>query len=164
MTTDTDRIEKKVVLHASRARVWRAIANAQEFGKWFGMKIEGQFAPGATMRGVIVPTQVDPEVAKLQAPHEGLALTIVIEQMEPEKVFSFRWHPYAVDPKVDYSTEPTTLVTFALADAPGGVLLTVTESGFDAIPINRRAEAFAANEGGWAIQTTLVGKYLAQVG
>jgi hypothetical protein len=116
------------------------------------------------MRGIIVPTQADPEVAKLQAPHEGAQFSLVVERMEPEELFSFRWHPYAVDRDHDYSSEPMTLVAFALSDAPGGVLLTVTESGFDGLPLERRAAAFASNEKGWALQMALIEKYLAQVG
>jgi uncharacterized protein YndB with AHSA1/START domain len=164
MTSDTNRIEKKIVLRASRARVWRAISDSSEFGRWFGLKVEGPFRPGATMRGIIVPTQADPEVAKLQAPHEGAQFSLVVERIEPEELFSFRWHPYAVDRNRDYSSEPMTLVAFALSDAPGGVLLTVTESGFDGLPLERRAAAFASNEKGWALQMTLIEKYLAQVG
>lgn len=157
---DTDRIEKKVLLHAPLKRVWRAIVDSAEFGSWFGMRFEGPFAPGATMRGVIVPTTVDAEVAKGQKAYEGLAFEIMIEQIEPERLFSFRWHPGAVDPDVDYSVEPTTLVTFSLEEVTGGVMLTVTESGFDRIPPARRAKAFASNEGGWAIQVRLIAEYL----
>jgi uncharacterized protein YndB with AHSA1/START domain len=157
---DTDRIEKKILLHAPPKRVWRAISDSTEFGKWFGMRFEGPFAPGAIMRGIIVPTTVDAEVAKAQKPYEGKAFEIIVEQMEPERLFSFRWHPYAVEPGVDYSGEPTTLVTFALQDVADGVMLTVTESGFDRIPLERRAKAFAANDQGWGMQMKLIEKYL----
>jgi uncharacterized protein YndB with AHSA1/START domain len=157
---DTDRIEKKVLLRAPLKRVWRAIADSSEFGTWFGMKFDGPFAPGATMRGFIVPTTVDADVANAQKAYEGLAFEIVIEQIEPERLFSFRWHPGAVDPGVDYSAEPTTLVTFALDEEPDGVMLTVTESGFDRIPVERRAKVFAANEGGWSMQMKLIARYL----
>ncbi len=136
------------------------MSDSAEFGSWFGMRFEGPFAPGATMRGVIVPTTVDAEVAKGQKAYEGLAFEIVIEQIEPERLFSFRWHPGAVDPDVDYSVEPTTLVTFSLEEVTGGVMLTVTESGFDRIPLARRAKAFATNDGGWAIQVRLIAEYL----
>src|SRR5579863_7609170 len=100
---DTDRIEKKTLLHAPLKRVWRAISDSTEFGTWFGMRFEGPFAPGATMRGVIVPTTVDAEIANSQKPYEGTPFEIVIEQIEPERLFSFRWHPGAVDTDVDYS-------------------------------------------------------------
>jgi uncharacterized protein YndB with AHSA1/START domain len=156
----TDRIEKKIALHAPRKRVWRAISDATEFGTWFGMKFDGPFAPGARLRGVITPTKVDPEVGKAQKEHEGLPFEITIEQLEPERLFSFRWHPFAVDRGVDYSTEPTTLVVFALEDAPGGVMLTITESGFDQIPQARRAKAFTSNEQGWSIMVKVIEKYL----
>lgn len=158
----TDRIEKKALLRAPLKRVWRAISDSTEFGTWFGMRIDGPFTPGTTMRCTIVPTAVNPDVAKAQKAYEGIAFEIVIDQMEPERLFSFRWHPGAVDPNVDYSAEPTTLVVFALEEVTDGVLLTVTESGFDQIPLARRAKAFAANEGGWAMQMKLVEAYLAQ--
>ena len=157
-----DRIEKKILLHAPRASVWRALADSKEFGHWFGMKFDGPFVPGAPVRGVIQPTAVNAEVAKAQKPHEGLAFEIIIEQMEPERLFSFRWHPFAVEPGVDYSAEPTTLVAFTLEEVADGVMLTVTESGFDRIPLERRAKAFSANEGGWSIMVKVIEEYLAQ--
>jgi len=106
---------------------------------------------------------MNPEVAKAQKKYEGLPFEITIEQMEPQRLFSFRWHPGAVDPAIDYSREPTTLVVFALEQVPDGILLTLTESGFDGIPLERRAKAFASNEQGWSIQMTLIEAYLAQV-
>ena len=158
---DTDRIVKQILLRAPRSRVWKALADAQEFGQWFGMRFEGEFTPGARMRGVIVPTTADPEIAKAQQPYSGTPCELVIEQMAPERLFSYRWHPGAVDPNLDYSKEPTTLVEFTLEDAPGGVLLTVTESGFDKIPLARRAKAFEQNEAGWGMALTLIDKHLA---
>src|SRR5438552_19104298 len=158
----TDRIEKKILLHAPRTRVWRAISDSKEFGTWFGMKFDGPFVPGAVMRGVIVGTKVNAEVAKAQKEYQGMSGEIRIEQIEPERRFSFRWHPFAVERGVDYSAEPTTLVVFALEETPNGVLLTVTESGFDQIPLARRAKAFTANEGGWTIVMKLIEEYLAQ--
>jgi len=159
--TTTDRIEKQVVLRAPRARVWRALSNAQEFGTWFGVKFDGPFKPGALVRGVIVPTKVDADVAKAQKPYEGKPFEITIDRIEPEKLLAFRWHPFAVEPGVDYSQEPTTLVEFRLEDVANGVKLTVTESGFDRVPLERRAKAFAANEGGWTMVMTLIEKHLA---
>jgi uncharacterized protein YndB with AHSA1/START domain len=156
----TDRIEKKILLRAPRQRVWRALTDSTEFGTWFGVKFEGPFTPGASMRGVIVPTKVNAEVAKAQKPYEGKPFDITIEQMEPERLFSFRWHPFAVEPGVDYSAEPTTLVEFTLEETPDGVMLTVTESGFDQIPLARRAKAFTANEQGWGMVVKLVEEYL----
>jgi uncharacterized protein YndB with AHSA1/START domain len=155
----TDRIEKQILLRAPLHRVWRALTDSAEFGAWFGVKFDGPFQPGS-MRGVIVPTTVDPEVAKAQKPYEGKAFQITVEQMEPERLFSFRWHPYAMDSGVDYSTEPTTLVAFTLEQVADGVLLTVTESGFDHIPLARRAKAFQANEQGWGMQVKLIEAYL----
>jgi uncharacterized protein YndB with AHSA1/START domain len=157
----TDRIEKQVLLRAPHARVWRALSDAREFGTWFGMKFNGPFTPGALVAGVIVPTAVDAEVARAQRPYEGTPFEITIDRIEPERLFAFRWHPFAVEPGIDYSREPTTLIEFLLEDVPEGVLLTVTESGFDRVPPERRAKAFAANEGGWTIQMRLIEKYLA---
>jgi len=158
----TDRIEKKILLRAPRKRVWRALADSGEFGTWFGVKFDGAFTPGATVTGVIVGTKADPEVAKAQKQHEGLRFKITIERMDPERLFSLRWHPHAVDPAVDYSAEPTTLVEFVLEEAPGGVMLTVTESGFDGIPLERRARAFEANEGGWSAMVKVFEAHLGQ--
>jgi uncharacterized protein YndB with AHSA1/START domain len=159
MTTPTSRIEKSVVLRAPLQRVWRAVSDSKEFGTWFGVEFDGPFAPGAHMKGRIVPTKVDPEVAKSQKPYEGATFDITIDRLEPERLLSFRWHPFAVDPKVDYSAEPTTLVVFELEAVDGGTRLTITESGFDGIPLARRAKAFEMNDHGWAAQIRLVEKY-----
>jgi uncharacterized protein YndB with AHSA1/START domain len=161
MGTDTDHIEKKILLRAPLERVWRAVSDAREFGSWFGVDFDGAFAPGARVTGRIVPTKVDPEVAKMQEPYEGMAFDFTIERVVPERQFSFRWHPLAIDTKVDYSGEPTTLVEFDLEEVDNGTLLTIRESGFDRIPLARRAKAFAANEGGWTHQIKLIEKYLA---
>ena len=155
-----DRIEKRVLLRASRDRVWRALTDSREFGIWFGVRFTEPFAPGKRMTGTMAPTEVDPETAAMQKQFEGLAFEIVVERIEPKRVFSFRWHPGAVDPKVDYSAEPMTLVEFVLHDAEGGILLIVTESGFDKIPLARRASAFSGNEVGWTKVVTLIERYL----
>jgi uncharacterized protein YndB with AHSA1/START domain len=161
-SSDTDRIEKKILLRAPRERVWRAISNSQEFGSWFGVKLDGPFVAGTQLTGKVVPTTVDPEVAKSQKPYEGMTFEFTVDRIEPMKLFSLRWHPFAVEPGVDYSKEPTTLVAFQLEEVPGGTMLTITESGFDKIPLARRAKAFAANEQGWAEQLKLIEKYLAR--
>ncbi len=161
MATSTDRIEKRVLLRASRERVWRAISDAKQFGSWFGVEFDGPFVAGASIVGKIVPTTVDAEVAKRQEAHKGVHFEFAVDRVEPMRLFSFRWHPYAVDSSVDYSKEPSTLVAFVLEEAGDGTMLTVTESGFDQIPLARRAKAFAANEGGWAAQMKLIEKYLA---
>jgi uncharacterized protein YndB with AHSA1/START domain len=155
----TDRIEKKVLLHAPVKRVWSALSDSTEFGTWFGMKFEGQFRAGALMRGVIVPTKVNEDGARAQKEYEGLPVEITIEKMEPERLFSFRWHPYAIDKGVDYSAEPTTLIEFVIEQKKDGVLLTVTESGFDQIPLTRRVKAFTANEAGWGMVVKLIEEY-----
>jgi uncharacterized protein YndB with AHSA1/START domain len=161
MSANTDRIEKQVMLRAPRERVWRAISDARQFGSWFGVEFDGAFAANKRMIGKIVPTAVDPEVARLQEPHRGMAFEFAIDRIEPERLFSFRWHPFAVDAGVDYSREPSTLVVFELEEVAGGTMLTVTESGFDRIPLERRAKAFAANDAGWSYQMKLIEKYLA---
>src|SRR5882757_4217688 len=136
MTTtlsDTDRIERNILINASRERVWRALSNAEEFGAWFGADLSGQeFAPGGRARGQMTGCG-----------HEHMYFEARVERIEPQDVMSFHWHPYSVDPAVDYSQEQPTLVTFTLKDAPGNaILLTVVESGFDKIPLHRRREAF----------------------
>jgi len=158
----TDRIEKQILLKAPLKRVWRALSDAKEFGEWFGIKFDAPFVPGAILQGVIVGTKVNAEVAKGQKEYEGLSFEIKIEQMQPERLFSFRWHPGAVEPGYDYSSEPTTLVVFTLEKVPDGVQLTVTETGFDQLPLARRAKAFTANEGGWTIVIKLIEEYLAK--
>jgi uncharacterized protein YndB with AHSA1/START domain len=164
MSTGTDRIEKRVLLRAPRDRVWRAISDAKQFGSWFGVEFDGPFVAGARLTGRITPTKVDAEVAKSQEPYAGRAFECTIERIEPMRLFSFRWHPFAIDPSVDYSKEPTTLVVFELEEAAGGTELRITESGFDKIPLERRAKAFAANDGGWTAQAKLIEKYLAAAG
>jgi uncharacterized protein YndB with AHSA1/START domain len=158
----SDRIQKKVFLHAPRSRTWRAIANPKEFGSWFGVKVDGSFSPGVRVAGKIAPTEVDAEIAQQQREYEGMPFEITIDRIEPERLFSFRWHPFATNRDVDYSAEPSTLVSFELEEARDGVLLTLTESGFDRLPASRRDKAFAANEQGWAKQMKLIEKYLAR--
>jgi len=158
---NTDRIEKRIVLRAPLERVWRAISDAGQFGSWFGVAFDGPFVAGARLTGKIVPTTVDAEVAKQQKPYAGMAFEFFVERIEPMRTIEFRWHPFAVEPGVDYSGEPTTRIVFELQPFSDGVLLTVTESGFDQIPLARRAKAFAANDGGWAMQMKLIENYLA---
>jgi uncharacterized protein YndB with AHSA1/START domain len=146
---DTDRIEKKVILRAPRSRVWRAITNAEEFGAWFRVKLEGAFVEGATIRGKIT-----------HPGYEHLTMEVQVERIEPERYFAYRWHPYAIDPTVDYSPEPMTLVEFRLDDADGAILLTIVESGFDRVPLARRAEAFKMNEHGWTEQTRNIDRHV----
>ena len=143
----TDRIEKEIVLRAPRSRVWRALANAEEFGAWFGMKVEGTFAPGA--RAIALHG------------HGQMTIEIAIERMDPESRMSYRWHPYAFESGVDYSSEPTTLVEFQLEEIAEGTRLTVVESGFDRILASRRAEAFRMNDAGWAEQLENIARYVA---
>jgi uncharacterized protein YndB with AHSA1/START domain len=157
---DTDRIQKRILLHAPLKRVWSALADSTEFGTWFGMKFNEPFVPGKLMRGTIVPTKVNADVAKAQEKYEGMPVEITIEQMAPERLFSFRWHPYAIEQDVDYSAEPTTLIEFLLEETKDGVMLTVTESGFDQIPLARRVKAFTVNEQGWGMVLRLIEEYL----
>jgi len=145
----TDRIEKTVLIRAPRGRVWQALADAEQFGDWFGVKLTGTFAPGARLRGKIT-----------HPGYENYPFEITIERMEPERFFSWRWHPHTNDPKRDYTAEPTTLVTFELKDVAGGTQLTVVESGFDGIPLSRRLEAYRGNEQGWTMQVEAIEKYV----
>jgi uncharacterized protein YndB with AHSA1/START domain len=145
----SDRIEKRIVLRAPRARVWRALTNAQEFGQWFGVKMKGTFAPGTRLEGQIT-----------HKGYEHVPFVITIEEMEPERLFSWRWHPHAIDPNIDYSVEPTTLVVFELEEVPEGTALTVVESGFDGIPLTRRLEAYRGNDGGWTSQMKAIEEYV----
>ncbi len=138
---DEDRIEKQIELKAPRARVWRALTDYREFSAWFGVKLECPFVPGQTCRGQItIPG------------YEHMRMEIVVQKMEPEQLFSYTWHPYAIEPGVDYSKEPPTLVEFRLEEKAGDTLLTVTESGFQQLPLARRAEAFRMNDSGWSEQ------------
>jgi uncharacterized protein YndB with AHSA1/START domain len=149
-TASTDRIEKEITLDAPRSRVWRALTDVEQFNTWFGVSLETPFKPGAEVKGQI----------KIRG-YEHVTMTIWIEMMEPERYFSFRWHPYAIEPGIDYSTEPTTLVSFTLEDAGAGTQLTIVESGFDAIPESRRAKAFSMNSSGWSGQAENIRKFLA---
>jgi uncharacterized protein YndB with AHSA1/START domain len=155
----TDRIEKSVLLRAPLDRVWHAISDSAAFGQWFGAQFDGPFVAGSTVRGVITPTTVDEEVAKLQEPHVGMADTWDVVAVEPRRRLAYRWHP---GPGESGADEPTTLVEFTLDETPDGVLLRITESGFDAIPADRRAAAYEGNSEGWSKQVELVQKYLAQ--
>ena len=149
-STSTDRIEKNVVLRAPRSRVWRAITNAKEFGEWFRMKLDGEISQGAKLHGRVTHPGYE----------DACPVEMQIERIEPERYFSYRWHPYALDPKVDYSAEPTTLVEFILQETEGGTDVTIVESGFDRVPLARRAEAFRMNDGGWAGQIKNLAKYV----
>ena len=149
--TDTNRIEKKLVLKAPQSRVWRAIASAEEFGEWFRVKLEGAFKEGRTIRGKM-----------LHKGFEDAQLELMVEKLEPERYFSYRWHPYAIDAKVDYSSEPTTLVEFLLEEVEGGTALTIVESGFDRIPLARRPEAYRMDDQGWTSQAKNIERYVSQ--
>jgi uncharacterized protein YndB with AHSA1/START domain len=145
----SDRIEKHFQVGAKRSRVWRAISNAEEFGTWFGMKLDRPFAPGATVIG------------RLTIPgYEHVTLEMMVEQIEPERYFSYRWHPYPMNPAIDYKAEPTTLVEFRLQETAGGTAVAITESGFDRLPASRRAEAFRMNDAGWAGQSKKLADYV----
>jgi uncharacterized protein YndB with AHSA1/START domain len=147
--TSTDRIEKEIVVRAPRAKVWRAITDSREFGKWFRAEMEDELVPGKQTRGRIT-----------YPGYEHLTFDVQVERMEPEHLFSMRWHPYAIDPQQDYSHEPTTLVTFELEEVPQGTRIKVTESGFDQIPLARRAEAFRMNSQGWAEQLQNIARHV----
>jgi len=150
MNPSTDRIERKILLKASRSRVWRALSNAEEFGGWFGVALKGKtFAIGKRVQGQIT-----------YPGYEHVVFDVVIERMEPERLISWRWHPAAVEPSIDYSKEPTTLVEFELKEVEGGTLLSLVESGFDSVPPSRRLEAFRMNSGGWDEQMKNIEKHV----
>jgi uncharacterized protein YndB with AHSA1/START domain len=144
-----DRIEKRVELEASVSRVWRALTDHREFGEWFRVKLEGPFVPGQVSRGRIT-----------HPGYEHVTWQATVQKIEPERLFSFTWRPYAIDPNVDYSHEEPTLVEFKLAPTPGGTLLVITESGFDKVPGHRRAEAFRMNERGWTMQLENIARHV----
>ena len=148
-TDTTDRIENRFEVSAARSRVWRAISNSAEFGAWFGMKLDRPFTPGETVLG------------RLTIPgYDHVSVEMQVEKLEPEGYFSYRWHPYAIDPAADYRSEPMTLVEFRLEETAGGTAVAITESGFDRLPASRRAEAFRMNEGGWANQSRKLASYV----
>jgi uncharacterized protein YndB with AHSA1/START domain len=158
-TSTTDSIKKQQLLKAPIDRVWQAISDSQQFGRWFGTTLDGPFTPGARLNGRITPTTVDPDVAKMQEPYAGKEMMLLVERVEPMRLLSFRWHPGIVD-RSSWDTAPTTLVEFRLEAVPDGTMLTVTESGFDTIPLERRAKAFTENSEGWTHQMRLIAKYL----
>ena len=147
--SSTDRIEKVVTLDAPRSRVWRALTDYKQFNQWFGVALTKPFTPGAAVSGL-----------NTHPKYSHITLTIWIESVEPERFFSFRWHPYAIEEGVDFSAEPTTVVSFTLEDAGPGTRLTIIESGFDAIPESRRAKAFTMNDRGWTAQLENIRKFL----
>ena len=150
-SADSDRIERQIILAAARSKVWHALVDAEAFGDWFGVALKGQrFVVGETARGHIT-----------YPGYEHLMCEMQVVQIEPERRFAYRWHPYAVDPAMDYAREPTTLVEFTLEDHADGILLRVVESGFDRIPLARRAEAYRMNSGGWDQQMQNIHAYLA---
>jgi uncharacterized protein YndB with AHSA1/START domain len=151
-TRTTDRIEKQALLRAPRSRVWRAITNPRELGSWFGIALDDAitFAPGVHVQGQVT-----------HPGYEHLTWDVTIEQLEPERLFSWCWHPGAVEPGYDYSSEPTTLVVFELAEVADGTMLTITESGFDSIPLARRGDAYRGNEDGWEQQLSAISQHVA---
>lgn len=168
--SSTDKIEKRVTLRAPVSRVWRAIADAQEFGRWFGFSLKGPFVEGQTIRGTFGGTLdeaaliehqkrlgLSPSRVKLPEPS---AVFCMVERIQPERYFSFRWIPYGIDAEADPENEPTTLVEFRLEQVAEGTALTIVESGFDRVPDHRRMRAFRMNEGGWAAQTENLAKYV----
>jgi uncharacterized protein YndB with AHSA1/START domain len=157
---NADRIVKSVMLQSPPHHVWPALTDAKSFGTWFGAEFDGSFTPGARVTGRITPTQVDAEVARAQEPYTGMPVELTVDRIEPLRKLSFRWHPYAIDRSVDYSKEPSTLVEFELEPVGDGTRLTVTESGFDRLPAERRAAAFEANAGGWEKQMGLVRNFV----
>ncbi|MNF77142.1 hypothetical protein D3C84_592800 [compost metagenome] len=150
MNPASDRIERKILLKAKRSQVWRVVANAEVFGQWFGVALEGKrFVAGEWTQGRVT-----------YPGYEHVLWNVLVERVEPERLFSFRWHPYAVRPEIDYSQEPTTLVKFELEDHDAGTLLRVSESGFDHIPDVRREKAFRMDSRGWEEQMNNIEQFL----
>jgi|SRR5271168_896735 uncharacterized protein YndB with AHSA1/START domain len=149
MSTTANEIRKEIHLNAPIARVWRALTNHKEFGQWFRVNFDAPFVPGKTASGHIT-----------WPGYEHLKWNAVVQKMEPQKLFSFTWHPYSIDPNADCSTETPTLVEFHLKEANGGTHLVVIESGFDKIPAHRRDTAFLRNSEGWTIQMTNIDTYV----
>lgn len=149
MNAESNVIEKSTDLHASVSRVWRALTDHREFSEWFGVKLDGPFVAGGISTGHIT-----------HPGYEHLKWEATVQRIEPEALFSFFWHPYAVETNVDYSLETPTLVTFRLEPNGDGCRLSVTESGFAQIPQHRRAEAFRMNAEGWAAQMENIVEYL----
>jgi len=146
-----DRIEKQILLRAPRSRVWRALTDAREFSDWFRVNLVGEFRPGQRIAGPIT-----------YPGYEHLTMEVWVERMEPESLFSFRWHPYPEEPGMDYAKEPTTTVEFRLDEVAGGTLLKVVESGFDQLPAARRGPAYKANSGGWEEQLRNIERHVAE--
>jgi uncharacterized protein YndB with AHSA1/START domain len=146
----TDSLERSILIQAPRARIWQALTDAEQFGQWFGANLAGAtFAPGQRVRGPITICG-----------HEHVFFDALVERIEPQDLMSYRWHPYAVDPAIDYAKETPTLVTFTLHDAgANATLLKVVESGFDKVPPERRVEAFHMNGRGWAFQLENIARY-----
>jgi uncharacterized protein YndB with AHSA1/START domain len=166
----TDRIEKQVTLRAPVSRVWRAIADAKEFGRWFGFTLDGPFVEGQAIRGTFDGTIDEAAIvehqkkaglrpSKIKLPGKN-AVFGTVERIQPERYFSFRWVPYGIDAEADPENEPTTLVEFRLEPVPDGTHLVIVESGFDRVPAHRRERAFRMNEGGWAGQAENLRKYV----
>ncbi len=147
----SDRIEKKINLSAPLSRVWRALSDAREFGAWFRVHLEAPFVAGETVHGQIT-----------YPGYEHLKIEMQIVALTPERYLAYRWRPNAVDANKDYSAEPTTLVEFKLEATPSGTQLTVIESGFDAVPLERRAQAFRSNDQGWSAQLSNIERYVSQ--
>jgi uncharacterized protein YndB with AHSA1/START domain len=148
-TSSTDRIEKQIVLDATQSRVWRAITDYRQFNSWFGVALASPFTPGGKTSGNITIKGYD-----------HMVMDMWVEKIEPEHFFSFRWHPNATDTSIDYSDEPTTLVSFTLEEVMDGTKLTIVESGFDSLPESRRQKAFMSNDGGWASQTKRIADFI----
>lgn len=144
-------IEKSIQINAPVSRVWQALTDHRQFGEWFRVAIDAPFQPGQPANGRI-----------LHPGYEHLRWQVIVQKIEPQHTFSFTWHPYAIDPAVDYSQETPTLVVFTLTPTPGGTLLRVVESGFEHIPTHRRAEAFLKNGGGWTAQMHNIEVYVTQ--
>ena len=167
---DVDRIEKEVVLDAPVSRVWQALTDREEFGRWFGVELDHPFVQGQTVTGTFTGDFDEQQIVEYQKavglpPSKvriptGRTVFCTVERVEPERFFSFRWIPYGIDAECDPQTEPTTLVEFRLEPVRDGTRLTIVESGFDRVPAHRRERAFRMNEGGWSAQADNLRRYV----
>jgi uncharacterized protein YndB with AHSA1/START domain len=149
MSNDTNSLSRSITIKAPRSRVWQALTDSKQFGQWFGVTMETPFHAGKPAYGIIDNPNF-----------KGMKMELAIDRVEPESFFSWRWHPYAVDPKVDYSKETPTLVTFELSEKAGVTTVVITESGFDKIPKHRQPDAFRMNGDGWSIQAERIRDYV----
>jgi uncharacterized protein YndB with AHSA1/START domain len=143
------RIDRTIEIHAPPERVWRALTDPRELSAWFQVTIEGGIAAGQE----VWMTSAHPE-------HQGQRFQVLFKELTPPTRFVWQWCPGAMDPKVDYSREPRTTLTFTLQPSPGGTRLSVAETGFERISLARRAKVYVDNSQGWTEVLGWIGKHV----